>query len=138
MKAKSSLVLAALLSFSGLALGDGLFIDVDIDRHARTWLQRMDEGGPGAAWDASSELMKGGMSKADWEKAFKPVENFGAVRTRTPTSAVFSVKLGGMPDGRYAVINYDTVFTGKEKAVESVILRHEADGLWRGVGYRVQ
>ena len=64
--------------------------------------------------------------------------NPGAVRARIPTSVAFSVKMPGMPDGRYAVINYATAFAGKEKTVESVILRREADGLWRGVGYRVQ
>ncbi len=130
--------LAGLLLIFGNASAADLFIDADIDRHARAWIRHIDGGDPGTAWDASSDLMKAGTAKADWEKAVKPLSVFGKVKSRTPTSIVFAVKMPGMPDGQYAIINYDTAFSGKEKTVESVILRRETDGLWLGVGYRVQ
>jgi hypothetical protein len=131
-------VLAALLFFSGSTLATDLRIEADIDRHARAWLVPIDNRDPDAAWESSSELMRSTVPKSDWEKALRPIAAFGTVNRRTPTSVTFSVKLPGAPDGQYVVINYDTAFTGKEKTVESVILRREADGLWRGVGYRVQ
>lgn len=114
------------------------FIDSDIDRHARAWIRDIDAGNPDAAWEASSALLQQSMARNDWQKAVKPLAAFGAVEMRVPTSVAFSIKLPGMPDGQYAVVNYDTRFVGKAKTVESVILRREADGYWRGVGYRVQ
>jgi len=47
-------------------------------------------------------------------------------------------KLPGAPDGKYVVIQYDTVFAGKASAVETVTPMLDRDGTWRVSGYFIK
>lgn len=138
MRHYNLLLLAIFLIVSATVSAASFVIDTDIDSHARAWISVIDSGNPGAAWENSSALMKQRITKEDWEKATQPLAAFGSVLSRTLTTVTFSVKLQGMPDGHYAVINYSSIFNNKDNAVESVILRREEDNTWRGIGYLVQ
>jgi hypothetical protein len=43
-----------------------------------------------------------------------------------------------VPDGKYVVIQYDSVFEQKASAVETVTPMLDSDGAWRVSGYFVQ
>ena len=44
----------------------------------------------------------------------------------------------GAPDGRYVVVQYDTVFENKASAVETVTPMADPDGVWRVAGYFIR
>ena len=46
--------------------------------------------------------------------------------------------LPGAPDGEYVVIQFDTSFTNKKVAVETVTPMKDEDGIWRVSGYYVK
>ena len=46
--------------------------------------------------------------------------------------------LPGAPDGKYVVIQYDTVFENKSSAVETIIPMADPDGAWRVSGYFIR
>jgi len=138
MRGTLLLLFTTLLLIASDLSAANLVIDTDIDKHARVWIQPIDSGDPGTAWENSSALMKKRITKEDWEKATQPLTALGTLQSRTATTVTFSVKLQGLPDGHYAVINYSATFSDKENAVESVILRRDDDNTWRGIGYLVQ
>jgi len=44
----------------------------------------------------------------------------------------------GAPDGKYVIIQYDTVFENKASAVETVTPMVDPDGSWRVSGYFIR
>jgi len=56
MNRRKLVVLVLAVAFHGAALAADLFIDADIDRHARAWASLIDAGDPSAAWEAASPL----------------------------------------------------------------------------------
>jgi len=128
----------SMVLWSGLSCAQSLIIDDDIDRHARAWIADIDAGNPGAAWDKSSNQLRDTLPRADWEKAVKPLQALGNIKSRSLSSVTFTLKMPGMPNGNYAVVSYHGSFTAKEEAIETVVLRHETDGRWQGVGYQVR
>ena len=106
---------------------------------AQSWLAQLDAGGYGETWEAAGELLQGAVSKKEWSaKIAATLGPMGAVDTRTDQSGEFVTTLPGAPDGEYVVLKFDTSFENKQKAVETVILRRESDGLWRVSGYFIR
>ncbi len=46
--------------------------------------------------------------------------------------------LPGAPDGEYVVISYETSFTNKKSAIETVTPMLDKDGKWRVSGYFIK
>jgi Protein of unknown function (DUF4019) len=69
-------------------------------------------------------------SKIDWDR----VDDM----TLALKSREYTEKLPGAPDGKYVVIQYDTVFEKKASAIETVTPMAEADGKWRVSGYYIR
>jgi hypothetical protein len=44
----------------------------------------------------------------------------------------------GAPDGDYMVLQFDTVFSGKGDAVETVTMKQDDDGRWRVSAYAIR
>ncbi len=63
---------------------------------------------------------------------------FGALSSRKPSSTQFATELPGVPDGNYAIIQYQTAFANKAAAVETVSLMLEQDNVWRVAGYFIK
>ena len=42
------------------------------------------------------------------------------------------------PDGNYVVMQYDTNFSNKKSAVETVTFMEEKDGKWKAAGYYIK
>jgi hypothetical protein len=47
-------------------------------------------------------------------------------------------QLPGAPDGQYVIIQYDTTFENKRKAIETITPMFDKDGIWRVSGYYIQ
>ncbi|MDY6990555.1 MAG: DUF4019 domain-containing protein [Thermodesulfobacteriota bacterium] len=60
------------------------------------------------------------------------------VISRKVKAKAYKTSLPGAPDGEYVVIQFDTSFEYKEKAVETVTPMMDKDGLWRVSGYYIK
>ena len=103
------------------------------------WLQKIDTANYSGSWEAAAPMFKTAVSVQDWEKAAQSVRTpLGALRKRVERSAVAKSTLPGARDGKYVVIEYDTVFENKVAAVETVTVSQDQDGPWRVAGYFIK
>jgi hypothetical protein len=106
---------------------------------AKSWLALTDSAKYGQSWDSAASLVKGAVTKADWEKAVKGGRSpLGAVKARKVKSATFTRTLPGAPDGEYVVIQFETQFENKAAAIETITPMHDKDGAWRVSGYYIK
>jgi hypothetical protein len=70
-----------------------------------------------AAAESWLKLTDGGDAGASWE---------------------YAEKLPGAPEGKYVVIQYETVFENRASAVETVTPMLDPDGVWRVSGYFIR
>jgi hypothetical protein len=62
----------------------------------------------------------------------------GKLVSRKVKSREYVEKVPGGPDGKYVVIQFDTVFQNKATAVETVTPMLDPDGAWRVSGYFIR
>ena len=62
----------------------------------------------------------------------------GNLVSRKVKSREYTEKLPGAPDGKYVVIQYETVFEKKSSAIETVTPMVDPDGAWRVSGYFIR
>ena len=106
---------------------------------AESWLKLSDAGDGAATWEQAAKLFKGVVTKEQWTQAFAGVRPpLGKVVSRKLTSRQYSEKLPGAPDGKYVVIQYETVFEKKPSAVETITPMLDPDGVWRVSGYLIR
>jgi opacity protein-like surface antigen len=106
---------------------------------AEAWLKTVDAGDFASSWNQAAKVFKGAVSQADWVKMSGGVRTpLGNVVSRKLKSREFTEKLPGAPDGKYVVVQYDTVFQNKPQAVETVVPMLDPDGAWRVSGYFIR
>ncbi len=106
---------------------------------ADAWLLLVDAGKYPQSWKDAAPLFKNAVTKEQWGAQVGAVRGpLGPVKKRTLMSAVPATTLPGAPDGHYVVIQYDTVFEHKKKAVETVTPMLDKSGQWRVAGYFVK
>jgi len=106
---------------------------------AESWLKLSDAGDGAATWEQAAKLFKGVVTKEQWTQALAGVRPpLGKVVSRKLTSRQYSEKLPGAPDGKYVVIQYETVFEKKSSAVETITPMLDPDGVWRVSGYLIR
>jgi hypothetical protein len=126
-------LLATLATFSYAAL-----TKTDAESAARTWLALVDSGKYSDSWTESSSKFRSAITSEAWTQALKGVrEPLGALKSRNLLKATLSKTMAGMPDGDYALLQFDTVFQNKAKAVETVSLMGE-NGQWKIAGYFIK
>lgn len=130
--------------FVGAALlaGETWAADTPEDRAqaaAETWLKLTDAGDAAASWDQAATLFKGAVTKEQWKQALAGVRPpLGKATSRKVISRQFTEKVPGAPDGKYVVIQYQTVFEKKPSAVETITPLLDTDGAWRVSGYFIR
>jgi len=106
---------------------------------AESWLGMVDRGEYGMSWDQSADLFRSAVSKAGWEQSLDSArEPLGELVSRSVKSAEYATTLPGAPDGEYVVIQFTTVFSNRESAVETVTPMKDPDGAWRVSGYYIK
>lgn len=106
---------------------------------ALEWLALVDEGKYGESWEQAATLFRGAVNKAEWEKQVRGVRGpLSSVGSRTFRRAEYHTEVPGAPDGEYVIILYDTSFSAKKKAVETVTPMKDSDGTWRVSGYYIR
>jgi hypothetical protein len=106
---------------------------------AASWLKLVDQGQYDASWDEAAKLFRGAVTKDQWKQACAGArEPLGKLVSRKLKSREYREKLPGAPDGKYVVIQYDSVFEKKAAAVETVTPMMDPDGAWRVSGYFIR
>src|SRR6185295_478748 len=106
---------------------------------AESWLKLSDAGDGAATWEQAARLFKGAVTKEQWTQLLAGVRPpLGKVVSRKLSSRQYSEKLPGAPDGKYVVIQYETVFEKKSSAVETITPMLDPDGVWRVSGYLIR
>ena len=106
---------------------------------AKAWLQLVDEGKYTESWNEASEYFKRAITKEQWEQTVQAVrEPLGKTVFRKLKSKQYATTLPGAPDGEYVVIQFDSSFTNKKTAVETITPMLDKDGMWRVSGYYIK
>jgi hypothetical protein len=103
------------------------------------WLKLVDAGDYKQSWETASSLFRNAVTEDQWAKQVGSARDpLGALVSRKLKSAQYATSLPGAPDGKYVVIQYDTVFQNKSAAVETVTPMLDKDGQWRVSGYYIK
>jgi hypothetical protein len=106
---------------------------------AESWLKLVDTGNYEGSWDQAAKLFKGAVTKEQWKQASAGARSpLGKLISRKVKSREYTEKIPGGPDGKYVVIQFDSVFEKKASAVETVTPMLDPDGVWRVSGYFVR
>jgi hypothetical protein len=106
---------------------------------AESWLKLTEGGNAAASWEQAAKLFKDAVTKEQWAQALAGVRPpLGKLISRKLTSRQYTEKLQGAPDGKYVVIQYETVFEKKAAAVETITPMLDPDGVWRVSGYFIR
>lgn len=106
---------------------------------AESWLKLVDAGDFAGSWEQAAKVFKGAVKQADWVQMSGGVRTpLGKLISRKLKSREYTEKMPGAPDGKYVVIQYDTVFENKSAAVETIIPMSDPDGAWRVSGYFIR
>ena len=106
---------------------------------ARSWLLIADRGDVEASWSAAGKKFREVLDLKAWRQAMTEVRApLGGVQDRTMLATRFDTKFPGGPDGEYAQVLFETNFTTKSQARETVTLEREPDGIWRVMGYLIR
>ena len=106
---------------------------------ADSWLKLLDQGQYEASWEQAAKPLQAAIGKDEWTKGCGGARQpLGKLVSRKLKSRQYTEQLPGVPDGKYVVIQYESVFDHKASAVETVTPMVDSDGAWRVSGYFVR
>jgi hypothetical protein len=106
---------------------------------ADRWLKLIDAGDYKKSWETASSLFRNAVTEDQWATQVGSVRKpLGALVSRKLKRAQYATSLPGAPEGKYVVIQYDSVFQNKSAAVETVTPMLDKDGQWRVSGYYIR
>lgn len=108
------------------------------EKAANDWLALVDSKQYKNSWNESASLFRDIVSSSDWSKAVNAARSpLGGVISRILISATYTTTLPGAPYGEYVVLQFQTKFENKAKAIETITPM--LDGAqWRVSGYYVR
>ncbi|EGR1501498.1 DUF4019 domain-containing protein [Vibrio parahaemolyticus] len=105
-----------------------------IDVTASEWLSLIDNQHYDESWDSAGGLFRSQISKGKWATAVSTIRaKVGNLESRRLTMTTSMKSLPNLPDGEYVVIQYQTIFSGKQ-STETLTLSKSKTG-WVVIGY---
>jgi hypothetical protein len=102
----------------------------------KKWLELLDSGNAGAAWDLASKQLQSVVKRDAFVAEISTVRKpLGKIDTRTPVKFARSHELPGAPSGDYAIVEFDTKYANGKHLSEQVIWTIESGDIWRVAGY---
>jgi hypothetical protein len=81
---------------------------------ARRWLEMIDRGDYGRAWNECAQLFRERVPRQQWLDSLPATRKpFGAARSRRVELATYKTTLPGVPDGEYVTVRFGTDFEKK-------------------------
>ena len=106
---------------------------------AQAWLVLVDGGRYDDSWDAAAGVFRKAVERGTWKQQMDALRApLGSLHSRRLKSAQYRTSLPGAPDGEYVVIQYESSFSGKATAVETVTPMKDTDGRWHVSGYYIR
>lgn len=106
---------------------------------AEAWLKLVDGADYKASWVETASMFRAAVTQDQWVQSVRMARApLGQVVRRTLLKASYATELPGAPDGHYVVIQYQTQFEAKKKAIETITPMKDGDGVWRVSGYYVR
>ncbi len=106
---------------------------------SRAWLALVDGERYGESWEEAALYFRNAINKELWQQSLNAVRKpLGKVIRRALKSKQYSRSLPGAPDGEYVVIQYETSFSNKKSALETITPMLDRDGKWRVSGYYIK
>ena len=129
----------SLLTHTSMAFADEAAEFQKAQTAAHTWLLGVDQGDYPKSWLEAAQPFKNAVTSAQWQTALTEARApLGAVISRQPVLVQYKPPVPNAPAGEYVVIQYQTRFANRAKALETLTSIHEADGTWRVGGYFIQ
>jgi hypothetical protein len=99
-------------------------------------LREIDSGSYAQSWTDAAAYFQSAITSEKWVGALQQARQpLASLVSRKLKSAQELESLPGAPDGRYIIMQFETSFTNKKSAVETVTFMLEKDGQWRAAGY---
>ena len=103
---------------------------------AQQWLDLIDRSQYVASWSTAASYFQNNITATEWEKMLQGVRQpLGATISRQLETKEYKTSVPGSPDGEYVIIQYQTSFSNKKSAVETVTSMLDRDGIWKVAGY---
>lgn len=136
---KTIITCIAILTVSGALLFAASKPEEEAQKSAEQWLALIDAGNYGESWSAAAAYFKGAVTQEQWEHSLAGLRKpLGNLVSRKLKSAKYAKSLPGAPNGEYVVLQFDTSFTNKMSATETVTTMRDKDGNWRVSGYYIK
>lgn len=108
-------------------------------KSAEQWLSLVDGGKFTESWTTAAAYFRAAITQEQWVRALETTRKpLGELVSRKLKSAKYTQSLPGAPDGEYVVLQFDTSFTSKKTAVETITPTLDKDGQWRVSGYFIK
>ncbi|MGA2281434.1 MAG: DUF4019 domain-containing protein [Verrucomicrobiota bacterium] len=105
---------------------------------AQTWLALIDDGRYSESWKRASAIVQGVATEQGFANSMETFRKpLGDLVSRKLKSVQPMTELPDAPDGQYVVMQFQTSFTNKKSAIETVTFMLEKDGQWRAAGYYI-
>ena len=102
------------------------------------WLIKIDKMDYDWCYNNADKIIQERISIKEWNKTMNAVlDPLGEKISRNVNKVSFHTELPGVPDGKYAIITYNTSFKYKDKAIETISLVN-IDNQWRVAGYFIR
>jgi hypothetical protein len=100
------------------------------------WLGLVDKGDYSKSWERAAGIFRAMVTKLEWQSKLNMFRMpLGKVSERNLRSKQYKKTLPDAPEGKYVVIQYETVFKNKQTITEEVTCILEKDGKWKVAGY---
>ena len=104
---------------------------------AKSWVELCDANDYAQSWNTASIFFQSHILQVQWEWEVQLARGpLGMLVSRSVASADFATTLPGAPDGQYVVVKFNTKFTNKAAATETVTMMLD-NGSWKSAGYYV-
>ena len=106
---------------------------------ATAWLRLVDHRDYAQSWQDASSFFRSEITEDHWEDRIAEVRTpLGPLLSRNLAITEPATSLPGSPDGHYLVLQYQSSFTQKKVAIETIVLMLDQDGHYRTAGYFIR
>lgn len=103
---------------------------------ATRFVSLLDAGTCAAAWQEFTPFAQILKSEAQWQRLHQALRlAYGPVEKRILRGVTLQTRYAMLPDGQYAIVQFDTVFRNKRSAVETIVLVQNQDKSWQVQDY---